>query len=250
MFCNNCGTQNVNEAKFCMKCGAPMPLTNSAHDIDKNIDSTKKYISQYEDEEMIFLIRGKNPPKRRIFPKEKSVIPLLNSDSCDLLLTTKRLCLTLGNPNIKEPNPTNWFIPIGGGIGALANLMLQDAINGYKNSKFKKKHGDFYTSAEIDIMCLAGNAIYSISPLKVEIFNEKAGFFNTIGNDKKSISIAFSGEYNYQDRTIKGSILQMFSDSAKDMVNILKKISTESVDIVETRWNDDGDIKYISSRLS
>ena len=246
MFCSNCGTSNVDEAKFCANCGTKISNVSQAPEIS----SAKEYISPYQDEENIFIIKGKNPPKRRIFPKDKNQISILSNPVCDLFLTTKRLCLTIGDPNIKEPSATKWFIPIGGGIGAIANMLLQDTINGYKNSQFKKKHGQIYAPAEVDIMCLAGNAIYSIGPLKIEIFNEKVGFFKAIGTDPRHISIAFTGDFQYQDKIIKGSILQIFSDTAKDMANLLRKVQNASIEITDKHWNDEADIKYITSKLS
>ena len=246
MFCTNCGSHNANEAKFCANCG-----TKIAGQVEVNQPKTSnEYISPYESEEIIFSVKGKNPPKRRIFPKDKDHIPLLSNPACDLFLTTKRLCLTMGDPNIKEPSPTKWFIPIGGGVGAIANMLLQDAINGYTNSQFKKKHGQIYAPAEIDIMCLAGNAVYTKGPLKIEIYPEKIGFFKAIGNDPRHVSAAFIGDFQYQDRVIKGAILQLFSDSAKDLLKLFQKVEGSSVHISETNWNDDGDIKHITSRLS
>ena len=250
MFCTNCGVRNANEAKFCPNCGTQIPQTISPIQATDEKSNANEYISPYENESTIFLVRGKNPPKRRIFPKNKSEIPLLNNPVCDLLLTDKRLCLSLGDPNIKEPSATKWFIPIGGGIGAIANLLLQDTIDRYKHSQFKKKHGQFYAPAEIDIMCLAGNAIYSKGPVKIQIFNEKVGFFKAIGTDPRHISVAFTGDFQYQDKVIKGSIIQICSDTAKDMAQILRKMEGASIEITNTHWNDDGDIKFITSQLS
>jgi hypothetical protein len=247
MFCTKCGTNNSTEAQFCFKCG------NKLSEVESQKLSTtavvKPYQSPYEDEETVFDIRGRNPAEKRIFPKDKPSIPLLNSPHCDIFYTTRRMCLTIGDPNVKEPAPTKWFIPIGGGIGTLANLVLEDAINGYRKSQFKKKHGSFYAPEEIDIMCMAGNAIYSKGPLHIEIFKDKLGFFNTVGNNPKYMNIAFTGDYQYQDRTIRGSIIHVFTGDVDGTIKELRKLKTSTIELTKMYRNDIENIQYIESKL-
>jgi hypothetical protein len=250
MFCTKCGTKNSDTSQFCFSCGNSVSVIDTQVANTSQVAEAKPYISPYEDEETIFSIRGRNLPDKRVFPKDKKDIPLLNSPDCDIFYTNRRICLTVGDPNIKEPAPTKWFIPVGGGVGALANLALQGAINGYRKSQFKKKNGAFYEPAEIDIMCLAGNAIYSKGPVKIEIFKDKAGFFNTIGNDPKYMNIAFTGDYQYQDRIIKGSIIHVFTGDVNGTIKELNKLSLASVEISSLHRNDIENVKYISSKLS
>lgn len=249
MYCTKCGAQNLNQSNFCFKCGAPLEKGDEAIVQSGSENEFNEYRSPYENEEVVFSIRGRNRPEMRIFPQNKDQIPLLNSPDCDIFYTSKRICLTIGDANAKEPSPTKWFVPVGGGIGAFANLALQGAINGYRRSQFKKKHGDFYSAAEIDIMCMAGNAIYSVNPLRIDIFKEKPGFFNTIGNDIRYMNIAFTGEYQYQDRIIRGSIIHVFTGDVNDTALVLKGLSTASIQIANQYRNDAENSRYITSRL-
>ena len=246
MFCNKCGSKNQDESKFCSACGAGL-LVGTKED-------ERVYRSPYEDEETVFSIRGRNLTEQRVFPRHKQDIPLLSSPDCDIFYTTRRVCLTVGDPSVKEPAPAKWFAivggVIGGGVGALANLALQDAINGYKNHQFKKKHGSFYAPAEIDIMCLAGNAIYSKGPVLIEIFKDKAGFFNTIGNDPKYMNIAFTADYQYQDQVIRGSIIHVFTGDVNGTIKELKKLSEASIAVSSLHRNHAENVAYIAAKLN
>ena len=250
MFCTKCGKKNSDGSKFCFNCGNNLTIKEAYETNTSPVYDSKPYISPYEDEETIFSIRGRNLPEKRVFPKDKKDISLLNSPDCDIFYTNRRICLTLGDPNNKEPSPTKWFIPVGGALGLLANFALQEAIDGYRGSQFKKKNGAFYEPAEIDIMCLAGNAIYSKGLVKVEIFKDKPGFFNTISNDPKYMNIAFTSDYQYQDRIIKGSIIHVFEGDVKGWIKTLKKLSLANIEISNLHRNDVENVKYIASKLN
>lgn len=249
MFCTQCGTKNSDADKFCSNCGNNLSIKEIQIKKFSSDDDIKPYVSPYEDEETLVSLIGLNRPEKRVFPNDKKDIPLLNNPHCDFFYTTRRVCLTMGDPNVKEPTPTKWFIPLGGGLGMLANSALQGAINGYRKSQFKKKHGALYEPAEIDIMCLAGNAIYSNGAVHVYIFKDKLRFFNTIGNDPKYMNIAFMANYQYQDRLIKGAILHPFSGDVDSTIKQLKKQYSTTVEVSGFHRNDEENMKYLVSKL-
>lgn len=248
MFCSNCGEKLDLNVNFCHKCGHKLNSNNVVSNPPQ--EEEKEYISKFEGEKVLFSIYGLNKPSFRVFPNINDSIDVVTKEVCDVIFTDKRMCLLSTNGNIKSPSISDVFIPIGGLVGFATASLLNAAIDKYKNSKHKKNIEAEPTALEIDILCLQGKGIYSVGELDIEIFKEKNTFFNTVGNDRKYFHISFTGNYQYKDEIIRGSIIHIFAGPVKETADLLRKNISSKVTITDMYRDEVKNLQYLRNKLS
>ena len=236
MQCTKCGKGIAHGANFCGECGQQI-IAESSGSVDAQAEEANSaYTSEFNNETINACLRGGKPGF--VFEETDLAIGFFKKDAYDLVRTDKRICVLLGEKDIKNPEPSSAWLPVGGPVGGAANVLLKFAINSYRNKKFIKQHGAGPSAEQIDLLCFQGNGIYAAAPIRVYLFKGRQSFMGLIDSVPVEHTLFYCGQFHYQGQLLRGGIYQIFGGTVSEARTAAMKTAGVELIVIDEKLID------------